>query len=647
MPEMNREEIAKLEALYASNPEGRVFTHLAEAYRKAGDFDRARKILEQGLSKHPGYASAYVVLGRVQLDLGQSEEAEASFRRVLDLDPHNLVALRSLGDLARAAGDRDQALAYFEELRHQDPGNDEVEGFITELRLAAPSPEPAPEPAAAEAAEPTPDDDQGDREEAPEAQVRPVEAEAPAPEAEPADVSETAPEVEVLFIEEQEQELEIIAALEDFPMPERDYGDLVSPDIELNWEAGEQPAEAESGLPGDLADFAGMNEAFDIRDEGAEAEPEPPPPEEVPEINFPDVGEPADIDAELAEAEADEAAAAGAGVVVTETMAQLYRDQGLYERAADVYRQLLNDRPFDAELARSLAEVEALASIIGSDQTAPEEPFEEAAPEPTETEAQLEPFALTEALEPESPEEPEQLTEEPEAAPAFDLIAPEAAEPPAPADFEEVESPWTAPHGAVAETPNPYTWTEEQPEADAGQPIQAYFRELLAWRPSRTTTAPDTATTGTFAAPTSFESQAAEEPSEPEPEVANFAAAPELAEQPAILDLTMPAEPPAIPADAIMPWEEPASPSMPAAAGPPPAPAPPMSPPPSAAGSKDPVEAAFDEWFSAVDPAPAPPSSAPPAEPSAPAQTAAGESPEGDDDDDLEMFRSWLQSLKK
>jgi hypothetical protein len=50
---------------------------------------------------------------------------------------------------------------------------------------------------------------------------------------------------------------------------------------------------------------------------------------------------------------------------------------------------------------------------------------------------------------------------------------------------------------------------------------------------------------------------------------------------------------------------------------------------------------AFDEWFG-------PPEDSPTPEPGAPAQPAAeGTLGEDDDDDDLEMFRSWLQSLKK
>ena len=95
-------EIAKLEALFSENPDGRVFTHLAEAYRRAGEPERARVLLETGLARHADYASAHVVHGRVLLDLGREEEAEAAFRRVLGLDPENLVALRALGDLRGA-----------------------------------------------------------------------------------------------------------------------------------------------------------------------------------------------------------------------------------------------------------------------------------------------------------------------------------------------------------------------------------------------------------------------------------------------------------------------------------------------------------------------------------------------------------------
>lgn len=126
MPETHRDEIEKLEALYASNPAGRVFTHLAEAYRKAGELARAREILDGGLARHPDYPSAHVVLGRVLLDFGEEEAAVAAFRRVLELDRHNLVALRALGDLAVEAGRFEEARHYFGELILIDPADLEI-----------------------------------------------------------------------------------------------------------------------------------------------------------------------------------------------------------------------------------------------------------------------------------------------------------------------------------------------------------------------------------------------------------------------------------------------------------------------------------------------------------------------------------------
>jgi len=79
--ESHQSEIARLELLYAAHPEGRVFAHLAEAYRRAGELERARALLEAGLERHADYASAHVVHGRVLLDLGREAEAEAAFRR--------------------------------------------------------------------------------------------------------------------------------------------------------------------------------------------------------------------------------------------------------------------------------------------------------------------------------------------------------------------------------------------------------------------------------------------------------------------------------------------------------------------------------------------------------------------------------------
>jgi cytochrome c-type biogenesis protein CcmH/NrfG len=159
MAESHRDEIAKLEALYAGNPGGRVFVHLAEAYRKAGEHERARRILDDGLARHPDSASGYVVLGRVLADMQVAEEAETAFRRVLELDGGNLVALRWLGDLARQEGRSAEAAGHYRELLIRNPSNEEVRDLVEIVEREAGSPLAAARPASASDTPPAADED--------------------------------------------------------------------------------------------------------------------------------------------------------------------------------------------------------------------------------------------------------------------------------------------------------------------------------------------------------------------------------------------------------------------------------------------------------------------------------------------------------
>ena len=229
MAESSREEIAKLEALYANNPGGRVFTHLAEAYRKAGELDRARRILEDGIARHTDYASAQVVLGRVLLDLGESDDATAAFRRVLELDPENRVAVRALGDLAHANGREAEALTHYRHLLALDPTDDQLRRRVEELLYAPPQVEPD---AAAEEQDFTP------VESAPEAEAIEIDEPVPAP--------DTAAD-EPLAIES--------AAETAAPSLEQ----TITSDFSLGWDTAEDDESDE--LPGDLARLIGGPEA--------------------------------------------------------------------------------------------------------------------------------------------------------------------------------------------------------------------------------------------------------------------------------------------------------------------------------------------------------------------------------------------------
>jgi HD-GYP domain-containing protein (c-di-GMP phosphodiesterase class II) len=132
MASTHRDEISRLELLHAAHPDGLVFPHLADAYRRAGRYSQAEVVLTAGLRRHADYSSAHLVLGRLRLDQGKREEARGAFERVLQLDPHNHVALEYMGELALEEGRLAQALAWLRALHQQQP-DDALAQRIEEL----------------------------------------------------------------------------------------------------------------------------------------------------------------------------------------------------------------------------------------------------------------------------------------------------------------------------------------------------------------------------------------------------------------------------------------------------------------------------------------------------------------------------------
>lgn len=572
MAETHRDDIAKLEALYAENPEGRVFIHLAEAYRREGDLDRALEVVKDGISRYAEDSSAHVVLGRVLQDRQEDDEAAAAFRRVLELDAHNLVALRGLGDLAFRSGDHEAALGYFERLAELEPPDGELEALIDALRSGPGGMEEALLQWGDVEGEET-----GSQVEAVDfsggtLEAGAVESEVLAEEVETAGPSvdrdeEAGESVEPTWTEPESaapagpepiEEEESLPDQASSTPQEEEPAELPEP---WAYDAGEEaeaasPVEAEEPEPAtgtvpglqsedELRGMsgAGQVEALEVteRDFHEEAAPEGGAPETVgaeePDMTEQPVsGEPSPDATWAADDEAEEAAAEATHTVFTETMAQVYARQGLYDRAADVYRELLRQRPGDSVLETRLAEMREMGAGAGAtpEVTAPEEPFpfldavptpaagpEEAGPteevwEPErawETESAAEPASGEEA----APAEAQGMAEE--AGAPETGVSPEAAEPaesgavmqadesasadvaayeekqeqPPEADYpaeppsmeavvEDVESAWTGAGGAAGSEETPYSWTEpEQGEAVAGEGIRSYLLRLAGW----------------------------------------------------------------------------------------------------------------------------------------------------------------------
>ena len=125
--------IDELRRRVQNDPASIAFAQLAEEYRRAGMTDDAVRICREGLTRHPGYLSARVTLGRALLDLGEQAEARGEFEFVVAEAPENLAAVRGLAEICHREGQLSEALSYYERalaLSRHDP---EIEEIVQQL----------------------------------------------------------------------------------------------------------------------------------------------------------------------------------------------------------------------------------------------------------------------------------------------------------------------------------------------------------------------------------------------------------------------------------------------------------------------------------------------------------------------------------
>jgi len=400
-------EIEKLEARYRENPKGRNFAPLADAYRKAGLIDNAIDLCHAGLALHPDYVSGHIVHGRCLVDKKDDAGAETVFRKVLELDPENILALKVLAEVAERNNHNDQAIEWLNRLLLADPMNGEAAEGLSRVRGKVATqpitpPARAPEPITAvvmplvvdaplqvehEAVEfeaGAAGDDHGAAQQAlgienADGPFDPRATEAPAPTA-PADfvlerTSESSPEASV-SAPPPGAELETVDFNPAEAEPTRTEGLVLdeeqgagAPDAGVHVEGLARTQYEGSGMfkvDADATPFEERptNPVADLplilpeeletprRVSAQQAAPAPPPvpPSPAP----PPLGRLDDDDGA-----ADQAALSQAEPVLTETMAELYLRQGHREDALRVYQALAAQRPNDTRLRDKVAELSA------------------------------------------------------------------------------------------------------------------------------------------------------------------------------------------------------------------------------------------------------------------------------------------------
>jgi len=82
------------------------------------------------LEKHPSYTSARVVLGRIYQEKNRIDEATNEFKKVLELDPENLMAHSLLGSIFMEKKDYQTAIEEFQKILTLNPDDDETQTHL-------------------------------------------------------------------------------------------------------------------------------------------------------------------------------------------------------------------------------------------------------------------------------------------------------------------------------------------------------------------------------------------------------------------------------------------------------------------------------------------------------------------------------------
>ena len=109
------------------------------AYR--GDLQSAIRLFKQAKTENPQNPSdAFFFLGNAYLQEGNTEEAAAAFKQVLEKQPENPVALRLLGDIYFQRKERERAVMYYERFLLAAPGDSGAPLVKERLRELTPRP---------------------------------------------------------------------------------------------------------------------------------------------------------------------------------------------------------------------------------------------------------------------------------------------------------------------------------------------------------------------------------------------------------------------------------------------------------------------------------------------------------------------------
>jgi len=138
MTDQNRQslllgKIAAYTEILVKDSNSTIFVSLAETYRKMGMFDDARQIISKGLTLHPDFSPAYIVLARILCQLEDYFGSVAAFEKALDFDAESLAALVGYARVQILLGDEESARKLLLKARSLSPADPVINKLLLSL----------------------------------------------------------------------------------------------------------------------------------------------------------------------------------------------------------------------------------------------------------------------------------------------------------------------------------------------------------------------------------------------------------------------------------------------------------------------------------------------------------------------------------
>lgn len=330
-------EIAKLAEKIAKDPASKLFVPLAEEYRKSGMLDEAIQVLSDGLKANPNYMTARVSLGKMLLEKGNIEAAQEEFERVIQAIPDNLFAHKKLAEIYQSIGDRENLLKEYKIILSLSPKDEEVKIAMDEL-------EGRPGPAEAiEKKQGIPSEPEVPTEKEIKAEITEIKTELP-PEEEIMKLEEEAPSVSAITPSELPKDWEVEKAEE-----------LIEEAVEETYAVEEEePQEKKEEVVYELPE-----EAISPEELGIEIPLKMTPVSEGPRTKEMEM-----IEAYREESTKPEPNLVEAEELATDTLAEIYIKQGLYDKADEIYQRILSSDPENMVIRQKREELHFLMNLI-------------------------------------------------------------------------------------------------------------------------------------------------------------------------------------------------------------------------------------------------------------------------------------------